>query len=78
MLVVAVQTAETASTRDATEILLKIFDSTYAKANHKQVANKSSQMNSEEITQLISILKDFEYLFGVTLGDWYTYLINLG
>ena len=34
-------------------------------------------MNSDESTQLLSLLKDFEDLFGGTLGDWYTDPVDL-
>ena len=44
---VVMQTSEPASTIEATEILLKILDSTYAKAGLKQVADNATQINSE-------------------------------
>ena len=34
-------------------------------------------MNAEERAQVLGILKDFKYLFDVTLGDWDTYPVNL-
>ena len=43
---VVIQTAEPASTREATEIIVKVIGSTYAKANLEQVVN-DSQLNSE-------------------------------
>ena len=64
------QTAETASSRKATEILFKILDITYAKADLKHVAENATHINAEEITQILRILKDFEDLFDGTLGDW--------
>ena len=65
------QTAEPASTREATEIMVKIINSTYAKADLEQVVN-DSQINSEERTLLLSLIKYFEDLFDGTLGDWAT------
>ena len=50
--------------------MVKILYSTYAKADLKQVANNSTQLNAEEITMLLILLEDFEELFDVTLGDW--------
>ena len=64
------QTAEPASTREANEIMVKILDRTYAKAELKQVADYTTHMNAEEITQLPSILEDFQDLSGGTLGNW--------
>ena len=60
---VVVQTAEPSSTREATEILVKTFNRTYAKSELKQVAANATQLNSEEITQLLRLLKDFEDFF---------------
>ena len=54
------ETAELASTIKYTEILVNILDSTYAKADLKQVANNAAQLNSEERTQLLMLLEDFE------------------
>ena len=42
-----------------------------------QVADNATQLNAEERTQLLSLLKYFEDLFGVTLGDWATEPVNL-
>ena len=66
---VVMQTAEPASTEEATEKMVKTLDSTYVKAYLKQVANNTTQMNAEERTQLFSLLGDFEDLFGINLGD---------
>ena len=41
------QTTETASKIDATDRLVKIFDSTYANADLKQVAYNATQLNTE-------------------------------
>ena len=57
-------TAEPASSRQANQRFVKKLDSTYAKADLKQVSNNATQLSSEEITQLLRILDDFEYLFG--------------
>ena len=44
---VVMQTAEPASTIEATEWIVKIINSTYVKAELNQVANNSTQLNSE-------------------------------
>ena len=74
---VVMQTAEPASTREATERMVKIFDSIYAKADLKQVVNKASHMNSEERTLLLSLIEDFEKISHGTLGDWATKPVDL-
>ena len=51
------------------ERLVKIFNSTNAKENLEQVAANSTQLNAEEITQLLSLIKDFADFFDATLGD---------
>ena len=71
------QTTEPASTIEATEILVKIIDSNYAKAEIKQVDDNSTHMNAEEITQLLRLIKYFEELFDGTLVKWDTDPINL-
>ena len=64
---VVMQTVEPDSTREDTERMVKIFESTYAKAELKYVADNATHLNSEERTQLLSLLEYFEDLFGVTL-----------
>ena len=49
--------------------MVKIYDSTYAKSDLKQVANNATQLNAEERTLLLSLLEDFEDLFDGTLGN---------
>ena len=70
-------TVEPVSTIESTQSLVKNLDSTYAKENLKQVANKSTHINAEERTQLLILPKDFEELFNGTLGDWKTDTVNL-
>ena len=77
MFEVAIQTAEPDSTREANERLVKILDSTYAKADLEQLVANSTQLNDGDRTQLIILLKDSEYLFGGTLGAWDTESVNL-
>ena len=74
---VVMQTAEPDTTIEATERLVKILDSTYVKANLKQVADNATHMNDEERTQLIRILEDLEKYFDGNLGDWDTDLVDL-
>ena len=56
---------------------MKILDSTYEKEDLENVSAKETQLNAEERTQIIGILKDFEDLFGGTLGDWEIYPIGI-
>ena len=64
-------------TREDTDHMVKILDSTYVKAVRKQVFNNATQMNAEERTQLLSILEDFKDFFDVDLGDWATESVDL-
>ena len=70
-----IHTEEPVSTREVAEKLVKIFDRTYENADLEQVAANKTQINPEERTQLLRILKDFDDLFDGTLGDWDTYPI---
>ena len=69
---VVIQTVEPASTQEATEWMVKILNSTYAKADLEQVVSNAIQKNGEERTLLLLLLKDFEYLFDGNLGNWVT------
>ena len=71
------QTTEPASIQEATEIMVKIFDSTYAKAYLKQVADNTNQLSYEEITLLLSLIRYFKDLFYGALGDWATEPVDL-
>ena len=55
---VVMQTENKFSTREATERLLKIVDSTYEEAYPKQVADNAAHLNNGERTQLLML---FEY-----------------
>ena len=57
--------------------MVKILDSTYAKANLKQVVNNARHLNFEERILLLSLFYDFEELFDGTLGDWATEPVDL-
>ena len=74
---VVMHTIEPDSTREDTELMVKIFNSTHAKAYLKQLAYNTTQLNAEEITQLLILLKDFEDLFYGTLGYWATEPVDL-
>ena len=50
MLQVFMQTADPASTREATDRLVKILEITYAKADLYQVADNATPLNAEERT----------------------------
>ena len=71
------QTTELAPTSEATEILVKILDSNYAKAKLEHVSTNTSKMNSEERIKFLSILNEFDYLFDGTIVEWDTYHIDL-
>ena len=65
------QTAEPASTQEATERMTKILNITYTKEYLEQVFN-ARQLNAEERHLLLSLFEYFEDLFDSTLGDWVT------
>ena len=52
-----IYTAEPVSTREATEIMVKILDSTYAKSYLEQVDTNVTHMNSDENTQPLGLIK---------------------
>ena len=52
--------------------MVKILNSTYAKADLKQVADNATQMNTEERTLLLILFGDFEECFYGTFSDWAT------
>ena len=56
---------------------MKNLKSTYVKADPKKVAAYATHINTKEITQILSLLKDFEYLFDINLGDWETDTVYL-
>ena len=66
---VFMQAAEPDSTRESTEWMVKILDSTYVKVDLKQVVDNATQLNSEERYWLLSLLEDLEYLSYVSLVD---------
>ena len=74
---VVMQTAEPASTIEATDILVNIIDSAYENVDLKQGANNATQLNYENRTQLLRLLKYFKGLFDGTLGDWDTEPIHM-
>ena len=57
--------------------MVKIFDSTYVKADLKHVSDNASHLNVEERTLLLSLPKDFKDLFYGTLGAWATEPVDL-
>ena len=74
---VVMQTSEPASTWEATKRMMKILDSTYAKADLKGVVDNNIQMNAEEINLLHNLLEYFKDLFDGTLGNWATEPVDL-
>ena len=69
---VVMQTTEKFSTREYTDSLVELLRSNYAMEDLEQVAANATNLNDEDITQLLRLLKDFEDFFGGTLGDWDT------
>ena len=57
---VVINTRELVSTIEATERLVKILHSKYAKEDLKEVSDNAIHMKSEEITQLLRLLEYFE------------------
>ena len=74
---VIIQNVEPVSTRESNKRLVKILDSTHAKADLKQAANTSTQLNNEERTKLLRPIGYLEDLFDGTLGDWDIYPFDL-
>ena len=64
---VIMQTEEPFSIRESIDRLVKIINSIYAKENIKQAVNNTTSMNTDKITQLMRLLKDFEDLFAGVL-----------
>ena len=52
-----IQTAELVSTRESTERLVKILNCTYANSYLEHVAANTTQINTEERTQLLGLHK---------------------
>ena len=71
------KTAETYSNIEATEIIVKILDSTYAKASLQEVTTSAVQMDANQFEKLPGLIKEFEDLFDGNLGKWYTSPIKL-
>ena len=67
MFEVEMQTTETSSTREATEILVKFLNITYVKMDLEQVAAHAVNKNAEDSTKLIGLFKYFEDLFYGTI-----------
>ena len=74
---VLINNSETVSTIEATDILVKILNSSYVEADLEQVSDNATQMKAEDRTQLLRLLQYFEGLFGGILGDWYTDPVEL-
>jgi hypothetical protein len=71
------QTAEPIATQEATERIVRILDSKYEKADLDQVAAGAEELDEHQQNKLLSLLKDFEYLFDGTLGKWNTDPIDI-
>ena len=65
---VVMQNVEPDYTREDTDRLFKILGINYKKSDLKQVVDKATQLNAEEITQLLRLLGYFKNLFDGTFG----------
>ena len=65
---VVMRTGELVSNREYNKRLVKILYSIYSNAYFAQIAANSTKMNTEDKTELLSFLKDFEDLFCGTTG----------
>ena len=48
--------------------MVNIIDSTYEKSDLEQVTENETQLNADERTQLLGLLKELEDLFDVIIG----------
>ena len=74
---VDMQTAESAFTREATERLVRILDSTYKRANRQHATHDATHLNADERTQSLRLLEYFQELFDVAIGYWDTEPVDL-
>ena len=72
------QTAETVSNREDTEIMVNIIGGVLAKADLEQVSLNSTDMNTEQRTKLLGLFKDSGDLFDGPIVDWDTNPVKLG
>ena len=74
---VVMQTEEPDSTIESTYIVVNILYSIYAQACIHKVAQSAVQIDRNHWKKPLGILKGFEDLFDITLGNWETNTINL-
>ena len=74
---VFIQTTQPMSTGEANEIMVKILYSNYDKSDLEQVASNAFQQNYDEITNILSLLNEFEDFFDGIIGEWYTEILYL-
>ena len=65
------------STREATERVVKILGSNYAKVKLDKVAAAEVHIDKDQRKNLLSLRTEFEDLFGRTLGKWYNTPVKL-
>ena len=65
---VVIQTEEPDSTKQATKRMVNMIEITHSKSDLEQVSNNATQLNNEERTKLLGIIKEFQDLFDSTLG----------
>ena len=71
------RTSDPTVTTEATEIIVKILDNKYKKANLEEIYQSSHQLYAKEKVILLHLLKDFEYIFDGRLGKWNTYPVEI-
>jgi len=68
---------ESTTVQEATDRMKRILDAKYEKADLDKTVNDITYLNSEEKSQLLNLLKEYEYLFDGMLGIWNIEPLNL-
>ena len=66
---------ESKATKEATDLVLKILDLKYKKANLSKVVEDADNLNKQQKRMLLKLLKQYNELFDSTLGKWKTALV---
>jgi len=61
---------ESTTIQEATDRMKRILDAKYEKADLDKTVNDITYLNNEEKSQLLNLLKEYEYLFDGMLGIW--------
>ena len=57
--------------KSETKIMKRILDAKYTEANLKTIAERSTNIDPQEINELYTLLKKYESLFDGNLGTWH-------